>query len=136
MSLRFIAATAALVLATSTAALAAGPVTFVLQPQNNSGETGIVTLADAPGGGVTVTVITTGVMNPPAQPIHIHPGACGPKLDPKPTYPLTTLQNGQSTTTIKNVTQAQLENGSWAINIHKSTTEIAAYVSCGDIPKQ
>ena len=97
MSLRIAAATAALVLATSTFALAAGPVKFTLHPQNHSGETGYVTMTQD-GDNVVVAVTTTNAPDATAQPIHIHKGTCD-TLDPKPTYPLTTLQGGTSTTT-------------------------------------
>ncbi len=132
MSLRIAAATAALVLATSTFALAAGPVTFILHSQNNSNETGIVTLTEADGN-TTVAVVTTGAPAL-AQPIHVHKGTCA-TLDPKPLYPLTTLQDGRSTTTLKGVSIAQLEDGNFAVNIHHSTSDIPTYYACGDIPK-
>ena len=134
MSLRIAAATAALVLATSTLAFAAatGPVKFTLHPQNHSGEVGIVTMTQ--DGDNVVVVVTT--ENAPAdnQPVHVHDGTCD-KLNPKPTYPLTTLQKGTSTTTLKNMTLAQLETGNFAINIHHSTTDGATYYACGNIPK-
>ncbi len=132
MSLRIAAATAALVLATSTLALAAGPVKFTLHPQNHSGETGYVTMTQD-GPNVVVSVTTE---NAPAvpQPIHIHKGTCD-TLDPKPTYPLMTLQGGTSTTTLKDMTLAQLQSGDYAINIHHSTSDVPTYYACGNIPK-
>lgn len=58
MSLRLAAATAALVLATSTLASAAsGPVKFTLHPQNHSGEVGNVTMTQ--DGDNVVVVVTT-----------------------------------------------------------------------------
>lgn len=133
MSLRIAAATAALVLATSTFALAAGPVKFTLHPQNHSGETGYVTMTQD-GDNVVVAVTTTNAPDATAQPIHIHKGTCD-TLDPKPTYPLTTLQGGTSTTTLKGLTLAQLEDGNYAINIHHSTSDVPTYYACGNIPK-
>jgi hypothetical protein len=133
MSLRIAAATAALVLATSTFALAAGPVKFTLHPQNHSGETGYVTMTQD-GDNVVVAVTTTNAPDATAQPIHIHKGTCD-TLDPKPTYPLTTLQGGTSTTTLKGLTLAQLEDGNFAINIHHSTSDVPTYYACGNIPK-
>ena len=134
MSLRIAAVTAALVLATSTLAFAAAssPVTFTLHPQNHSGEVGKVTMTQD-GDNVVVSVTTE---NGPAdpQPIHIHKGTCD-KLDPKPAYPLTTLQKGSSTTTLKNMTVASLETGDYAINIHHSTSDVPTYYACGNIPK-
>jgi Cu/Zn superoxide dismutase len=135
MSLRTAAATAALVLATSSVAIAAaamGPVKFTLHPQNQSGETGYVTLTQD-GDNVVVSVTTE---NAPAvaQPVHIHHGTCDTLVE-KPTYPLTTLQGGTSTTTLKNMTLAQLQTGDFAVNIHHSTADVATYYACGDIPK-
>jgi hypothetical protein len=133
MSLRIAAVTAALVLATSTFAMAAGPVKFTLHPQNHSGEVGNVTMTQD-GSDVVVAVTTDNAPAATAQPIHIHKGTCD-TLDPKPTYPLTTLQNGTSTTTLKNMTVAQLEDGNYAINIHHSTADVPTYYACGNIPK-
>jgi hypothetical protein len=75
-------------------------------------------------------------MNGPTdpQPIHIHMGTCA-NLNPKPTYPLATVQDATSTTTVKGITLASLENGDFAINIHHSTSDIPTYYACGDIPK-
>ena len=132
MSLRIAAATAAFVLATSTFALATGPVKFTLHPQNNSGEIGNVVMTQD-GDNVVVNVTTQ--YNPDlAQPIHIHKGTCD-TLDPKPTYPLTTMQKGTSTTTLKNMQISDLTTGGYAINIHHSTTDVPTYYACGNIPK-
>ena len=132
MSLRIAAATAAFILATSTFALALGPVKITLHPQNNSGEIGNVVMTQDGDNGV-VTVTTQYAPDGVAQPMHIHKGTCD-TLDPKPTYPLTTLQGGTSTTTLKDMTLAQLQTGGFAINIHPSTTDVPTYYACGDIP--
>jgi hypothetical protein len=133
MSLRFAAATAAFVLATSTLALASGPVKFTLHPQNGSGEIGNVVMKQD-GDNVVVDVKTQYAPDATAQPIHIHKGTCD-TLDPKPTYPLATLQNGTSTTTLKNMQLADLQTGGYAINIHHSTADVPTYYACGNIPK-
>ena len=135
MSLRIAAATAALVLATSTLGLAAGmgPVKMTLHPQNHSGEVGKVTMTQD-GDNVVVAVTTENAPGGVAQPIHIHKGTCD-TLDPKPTYPLTTLQNGTSTTTLKNIQLSALEDGNYAINVHHSTADVPTYYACGNIPK-
>jgi hypothetical protein len=135
MSLRIAAATAALVLATSALGLAMDmkSTKFTLHPQNHSGEVGNVTMTQD-GDNVVVSVTTNNAPDATAQPIHIHKGTCD-TLDPKPTYPLTTLQNGVSTTTLKNMTLAQLEDGNFAINIHHSTSDVPTYYACGNIPK-
>ena len=134
MSLRTAAITAVLVLASSSmaVAMAMGPVKFTLHPQNHSGEIGNVTMTQE-GDNVVVSVTT---QNAPAvvQPMHVHKGTCD-ALDPKPTYPLTALQGGTSTTTLKNMTLAQLTTGNFAINVHHSTSDIPTYYACGNIPK-
>jgi CHRD domain-containing protein len=134
MSLRIAAATAALILATSTLAFAAdGPLKITLHPQNHSGEVGNVVMTQD-GDNVVVSVTTENAPPATAQPMHIHKGDCD-KLDPKPTYPLVTLQDGKSTTTLKNMTLASLENGDYAINVHHSTADVPTYYACGNIPK-
>ena len=133
MSLRIAAATAALILATSTLALADVPLRFMLNPQNSSGETGYVKMTQD-GDNVVVVVTTKGAPANTAQPIHIHDGTCD-KLNPKPHYPLSTVQGDASTTTLKNMTVAQLQTGAYAINIHHSTSDVGTYYACGDIPK-
>jgi hypothetical protein len=133
-SLRIAAATAALVLATSTFALAAAPVKFTLHPQNHSGETAEVVMTEADGNTIVTVTTQNGPGESVAQPIHIHKGTCD-TLDPKPTYPLTTLQAGKSTTTLKGMTISQLENSDYAINVHHSTADVPTYYACGNIPK-
>ena len=136
MFARMVAATAALVLVTSTLGLAAmemKPLKFTLHPQNHSGEIGDVTMTQD-GPNVVVTVTTQNAPAGVAQPIHIHDGTCD-NLNPKPHYPLTTLQNGTSTTTLKNMQLSDLMTGGYAINIHHSTSDVPTYYACGNIPK-
>ena len=64
------------------------------------------------------------------QPIHIHSGPCD-RLGGI-VHPLNNVVNGKSTTEV-NATLASIVSGSLAINLHKSTTEIAVYTTCGDI---
>jgi hypothetical protein len=132
MSLRIAAATAAFILATSTFALALGPVKITLHPQNNSGEIGNVVMTQ--DGDNVIVSVTTQYAPDVAQPMHIHKGTCD-NLEAKPTYPLATLQNGTSTTTLKNMQLADLMNGNFAINIHHSTADVPTFYACGNIPK-
>jgi hypothetical protein len=123
-----------LVLAFASAAVAsaAGPVTINLDPQNNSGESGTATLTDLGNGKTQVEVTITGAPAGVVQPMHIHKGTCA-NLDPKPTYPLTSLTDGKSVTEV-DVALADLQNGDFAINGHKSAQEASVYVFCGNIP--
>ena len=136
MILRVAAVAAVLALGASAFAVAADkPVTYNLQAQNGSGETGTITLVPtADGKGTVVTIATKGQGDAP-QPVHVHKGPCA-KLDPKPTYPLKTLQGGKSETTLAEVPMSTLTDGDYAINVHKSTSEVAVYVSCADLTKQ
>jgi len=98
--------------------------------QNGSGEWGTVTFLQR-GPNLVVYVDMT---NPTAakQPVHIHDGTCA-KLNPKPKYPLMSLDNGSSSTTLENVSLTSLMAGPFAVNVHKSPNEVGTYVACGDI---
>lgn len=105
------------------------PTQMHLVAQNNSGETGTATLYDGAKGLIVKLRMSGSEVD---QPAHIHKGTCD-KLDPKPTYPLKTVHDGVSETTIEGVTIAQLEKSPYAINVHKSTKELPVYVSCGNL---
>ncbi len=64
------------------------------------------------------------------QPAHIHEGACPVPGAVK--YPLTSILDGKSKTTVE-VTLADLLKGGLAINAHKSAAEASQYVACGDL---
>ncbi|HKE36534.1 MAG TPA: hypothetical protein VKB39_03830 [Candidatus Baltobacteraceae bacterium] len=109
---------------------AASSVTVELKAQNGSGETGTATLTQESG---DVKVVVT-LKNAPAgpQPAHIHSGTCA-NLNPAPAYPLESISNGASTSTIKGVTIDELLAKPYAINVHKSTSDLGTYVACGEI---
>ena len=56
------------------------------------------------------------------------------KLD-KVDKPLKNVVDGASTTTIPDVTIAELAKVPHAINVHHSTTDVATYVACGNLPQ-
>jgi Cu/Zn superoxide dismutase len=118
-------------LAAAAAADAPMSLTVKMTAQNGSGESGTAVLTQT-ADGVKVVITLTGAPKDTPQPTHIHPGTCA-KLNPAPKYPLTNTVNGSSTTTVKGVKLSDLLAGTFAINVHKSSTEIATYVSCGDI---
>ena len=104
-------------------------VTIPLQAQNGSGEDGTAKLSDT-SGGVSVVVTLKGAPAT-AQPMHIHDGTCTNLGGVA--YPLTSVVNGSSTTTVKGTTVAALLAKPFAINVHKSSSDLATYVSCGNI---
>jgi hypothetical protein len=120
--------------ATATAAPSPTPEAITMEvplsAQSTSGEDGTATLTETDG--KTTVVIT--VANPPAntpQPAHIHKGAC-----PKPgevVYPLTNVVNGTSETVIDTTIQELIAQKPLAVNVHKSATQSAVYVACGDL---
>jgi hypothetical protein len=118
-------------LAAAAAADAPMSVTVKMTAQNASGENGTAVLTQT-ADGVKVVVTLTGAPQDTPQPTHIHAGTCA-KLNPAPKYPLTNTVNGSSTTTVKGVKLSDLLAGTFAINVHKSATDLATYVSCGDI---
>jgi hypothetical protein len=112
-------------------AQAATPLQFKLSAQNGSGETGTATLVQS-GDDVIVKVHLDGAPSDVPQPAHIHMGTCA-KLNPKPTYPLHNVVDGTSETTVQNVKLSDLTSGTFAINVHKSTSDLGTYVACGDL---
>jgi len=106
-----------------------GSVTVQLSDQNGSGESGTATLT-AEGDKTRVEVdVSNGTSAP--QPAHIHEGSCA-NLNPQPEYPLQNIVNGKSTGTVP-ASLDDLKNEAYAVNVHKSESDLKAYVSCGDI---
>jgi hypothetical protein len=104
--------------------------TYALHAQNHSGEYGTVTLTPkSPTETLVVVKIVGG--NAFVQPAHIHPGTCA-KLNPAPKYPLHNVVDGMSSTTIDEPI-AMLAKSGFAVNVHKSTTDLPTYVACGNL---
>lgn len=117
--------------ATPSEAVKASEMVVTLTGENDSGQFGTATLAEADGK-VTVTVALGGTpKGGPAQPAHIHVGECPGVGAVK--YPLTSLNDGASTTVL-DVTLDQLKGElPLAINVHKSATEASVYTACGPL---
>ena len=117
-------------IALSATAATPASITIKLGALNGSGETGTATLTQL-ASGVKVVVA---LKNAPAaaQPTHIHIGTCG-NIKKAPEYPLVNTVNGAGTSTVAGVTIKQLLAGKYAINVHKSTMDLATYVACGNI---
>ena len=113
----------------ASAPAAVSTLTVKLDALNGSGESGTATLTQLPDG-VRVVVLVTNPATVP-QPTHIHVGSCG--NDTALAYGLTNTTDGTSTTVVKNVTIEKLLNGTYSINVHKSTSDLATYVSCGNV---
>lgn len=107
-------------------------VTIKLGTLSNSGESGTATLTAA-GAQTKVVLNITGQPAGADQPTHIHEGNCT-TLNPAPKYPLTDVKDGKSETTV-NASLSDLLSGEYAINVHKSASDLATYVACGDLPK-
>lgn len=111
------------------AGAATDSLTVDLHAQNGSGETGTAALMQKPEG--VEIVITLANAPADAQPAHVHVGTCSELGAPQ--YPLTSVTKGNSVTIVKDVTIDQLLSKPMAINVHKSTSDLATYVACGDI---
>ncbi|HMD02324.1 MAG TPA: hypothetical protein VKG44_05100 [Candidatus Baltobacteraceae bacterium] len=103
---------------------------FAMTAQNGSGENGTVVLTSM-GDKTKVEVAIVGAPAGVSQPVHIHDGTCA-TLNPKPKYGLSPIVDGVSTTVV-DVSMASLAAAPFAVNAHKSATEIATYVSCATI---
>ena len=125
-----LAATAIIAVSVSADAADGNTRVYAIATQNASTELGTVTLT-AMGEKTRVVVALANAPTDVPQPMHIHPGSCA-KLDPKPQFPLTTAIDGTSTTVV-DAPLAKLVGGGFAVNVHKSTTDIAKYVACGDL---
>jgi hypothetical protein len=101
-----------------------------LGEQNGSGESGTATLT-ADGGKTKVVISLDGAPSGTPQPAHIHEGSCA-KLDPTPAYGLTNVVGGASTTEVDEPLD-ELQDEDYAINVHKSGTDLKTYVACGNI---
>lgn len=105
--------------------------TVNLPMQNGSNEKGTATLQEVNGKVVVTLALTGGFIKNVAQPAHIHVGSC-----PNPgavKFPLTSVINGSSVTTLDTTLSALSGMGSLAINVHKSVSQSTNYVSCGNL---
>ena len=109
-------------------ALAQGPVTIKIGPQNKSGESGTAKLTPE-GDKTKVEINLKGAKG--SQPAHVHEGSCA-KLDPNPKYGLANVVDGKSSTEIP-VKLEDLLKDHTAINVHKSAEDLKTYVACGDV---
>jgi hypothetical protein len=107
-----------------------GETQVALTAQNDSGQEGTAVLAEIDDSTTRVEITVANSGGEP-QPAHIHRGSCH-HLDPQPEYPLSNVVDGKSTSEV-DVSLEELQNGEFAINVHKSEAEAQTYVACGDI---
>jgi Cu/Zn superoxide dismutase len=105
-------------------------VTVQMKALNGSGESGTATLTQESDGVKVVVDLKKGTAG--AQPTHIHVGTCG-NISKAPEYPLSNTVGGKGDSLVKGVKLSDLLKGKYAINVHKSTSDLATYVSCGNI---
>ena len=105
-------------------------VTITMAAGRDGNQTGSATLTDT-AGGLQVVVNITPYSDPQASQLaHIHTGQC-PNVGGVANA-LTSIVNGQSTTTLSGVTLASVQTGGFAINVHDPNNP-ALYTSCGNI---
>ena len=105
-------------------------VTVTMNAQNGSGEDGTATLTQTP-----TASGRRSLKNAPAAAISPRTSIRAPARTStrRRSIPLTSLANGVSRTVLKGESLHQLTSGTFAINVHKSTSDLGTYVSCGDI---
>ena len=74
----------------------------------------------------------TGSGDEPRHPAHIHLGGCEDDLG-EIAYPLEDISGGSSQTSL-DVGLDELQDGDYAINVHKSASELDVHLACGQIP--
>ncbi len=104
--------------------------TITMKALNGSKEDGTATLTQVDAGVKVVIALKNAKGDD--QPTHIHIGTCA-KINKAPEYGLPDTINGANSTVVKGITIATLLAGHYALNVHKSSKDLATYVSCGDI---
>lgn len=110
-----------------------GEIKINLEEETDSGESGTATIKEVEGKTMVVLDLT-GAPKGVTQPAHIHEGSCPGVGAIK--YPLTSVVDGKSETTLDVGLDQLLSEVPLAINVHKSVAEAKVYVSCGDITSQ
>ena len=113
-------------------AMSAHRIDINMGAMNGSKQDGSASIVDQGNHAVVVTVKTFNEPKGASEPSHIHQGTCK-NLNPAPWKPLHNVVNGVSVTTISGLSVGDIKKGKYAINVHKSATDIKTYVSCGDL---
>jgi hypothetical protein len=100
--------------------------------QNNSGQTGTVTLFRRGPGATLVVVRLVSESHGRQEPAHIHRGRECDSIDPKPAFGLAPVVNGVSRTLVQ-APETKLLSGNYVVNVHASSQNMDRYVSCGEL---
>jgi hypothetical protein len=109
--------------------------TATLAPQGGSKIAGTASVVPAGDAKSTVTISITGGSPSTTYPWHVHTGKCGPGgvYGPASAYtPIKTDTYGAGTVTIT-LPAASPADGDYHVNVHKSPSDMATIVSCGDL---
>lgn len=104
--------------------------TYQLEPKNDSGVSGTVTLTSI-GDDRTEVVIDVDPAAYPDMPAHIHPGMCAEPV-PQPKYPLENVRDGSSTTEVP-ASLADLLADTVSLNVHRSNDRMDTLNACVDL---
>jgi len=106
-------------------------VTFDLNQENDSGQSGRATLTSRNGQTEVVLNLTPGALE--SELVHIHSGQCGDSLGGV-VHSLTSFADGAGVSvTIVNAPLSSFLTGDFAVNTHKKG-ESSVYTACGNIP--
>ncbi|GAC1357588.1 MAG: hypothetical protein NVSMB31_18100 [Vulcanimicrobiaceae bacterium] len=101
-------------------------ITVIMNPLNQSTESGTAVLTQA-NDGVKVVVKLKNAADK-EEPTHIHLGTCG-NINKSPEYSLVDIKDGESVTVVPGISIAQLLKMHYAVNVHKSLKEISTHYS-------
>lgn len=104
---------------------------YGLYPSNKSGEFGTATLTPIVGGRTEVDIALVGAPKGELQPVNIFSGACS-RLSSHPKFALNYVVFGISRTLLS-MQMTVLTGGGFAINVHKSTSEVERFTACGNL---
>lgn len=105
-----------------------------LEEQEDSGQTGTVTLRpDGSDQTLVIVVVTPELPMYEPQPVHIHFGRCGANLGAVDS-PLSDITGGRSETLVP-MSISEFQDGDHSVNVHKSYSEISVYTTCASIPQ-
>lgn len=103
---------------------------IVLNPQNNSGESGIV-LFEKLGDKTLVKINLVGFQSDISQSVHFHKGSCDKPLTVK--HKINDVINGKSETVLDVKLEDLLKDLPLVVNVHKSFEEDDIHTACGEV---